>query len=134
MPGGDSITTTDTYSAAAEDESKEANVFRNTQAGFEALNLSPELMKALYEEMKFVRPNKFQSKILPMILTPPYKNLIALAPTCSGKTTCFLLGILSRVDPTLPSPQALCICPSIELAVQVFVRCFYIKSTPLFYY
>ncbi|KAJ0466049.1 putative RNA helicase [Helianthus annuus] len=125
MPGGDSITTTDTYSAAAEDESKKANVFRNTQAGFEALNLSPELMKALYEEMKFVRPSKFQSKILPMILTPPYKNLIALAPTCSGKTTCFLLGILSRVDPTLPAPQALCICPSIELAVQVFVRCFY---------
>ncbi|KAF5771205.1 hypothetical protein HanXRQr2_Chr14g0667931 [Helianthus annuus] len=32
MPGGDSITTTDTYSAAAEDESKKANVFRNTQA------------------------------------------------------------------------------------------------------
>ncbi|KAJ0842374.1 putative RNA helicase [Helianthus annuus] len=118
MPGGDSITTTDTYSAAAEDESKKANVFRNTQAGFEALNLSPELMKALYEEMKFVRPSKFQSMILPMILTPPYKNLIALAPTCSGKTTCFLLGILSRVDPTLPAPQALCICPSIELAVQ----------------
>ncbi|KAJ0661737.1 putative RNA helicase [Helianthus annuus] len=75
-------------------------------------------MKALYEEMKFVRPSKFQSMILPMILTPPYKNLIALAPTCSGKTTCFLLGILSRVDPTLPAPQALCICPSIELAVQ----------------
>ncbi|KAM0023626.1 putative RNA helicase [Helianthus debilis subsp. tardiflorus] len=131
MSGGDSITTTtitkkheirsgrrapeppSTYSAAAEDD-----VFRNTQAGFEALNLSPELMKALYEEMKFVRPSKFQSKILPMILTPPYKNLIALAPTCSGKTTCFLLGILSRVDPTLPAPQALCICPSIELAVQ----------------
>ncbi|KAJ0856010.1 putative RNA helicase [Helianthus annuus] len=136
MPGGDSITTTDTYSAAAEDESKKANVFRNNtscklnitktcdSSGFEALNLSPELMKALYEEMKFVRPSKFQSKILPMILTPPYKNLIALAPTCSGKTTCFLLGMLSRVDPTLPAPQALCICPSIELAVQVFVRCF----------
>uniref|UniRef100_A0A251SMD6 RNA helicase n=1 Tax=Helianthus annuus TaxID=4232 RepID=A0A251SMD6_HELAN len=118
MPGGDSITTTDTYSAAAEDESKEANVFRNTQAGFEGLKLSSELMKALYEEMKFVRPSKFQSMILPMILTPPYKNLIALAPTCSGKTTCFLLGMFSRVDPTLPAPQALCICPSIELAVQ----------------
>ncbi|KAJ0856008.1 hypothetical protein HanRHA438_Chr14g0679541 [Helianthus annuus] len=56
MPGGDSITTTDTYSAAAEDESKEANVFRNTQDGFEGLKLSSELMKALYEEMKFVRP------------------------------------------------------------------------------
>ncbi|KAJ0856065.1 putative RNA helicase [Helianthus annuus] len=113
--------------AETEDELKKKNDFyieveeneedsHRIQAGFEALNLSPGLMKALYEDMKFVRPSKIQSMCLPKILTPPYQNLIAQAPTCSGKTTCFLLGILSRVDPTLPAPQALCICPTRELA------------------
>ncbi|MFS8026481.1 putative RNA helicase [Helianthus anomalus] len=85
---------------------------------FEDLNLSPELLKGLYVEMKFERPSKIQSISLPMILTPPYKNLIAQAHNGSGKTTCFVLGMLSRVDPKLGAPQALCICPTRELAIQ----------------
>ncbi|KAL2933331.1 DEAD-box ATP-dependent RNA helicase 38, partial [Bienertia sinuspersici] len=35
-----------------------------------------------------------------------------------GKTTCFVLGILSRVDPKQQVPQALCICPTRELVIQ----------------
>ncbi|KAK3024734.1 hypothetical protein RJ639_044671, partial [Escallonia herrerae] len=85
---------------------------------FEDLNLSPELLKGLYVEMKFDRPSKIQGVSLPMILTPPYKNLIAQAHNGSGKTTCFVLGMLSRVDPKLAAPQALCICPTRELANQ----------------
>lgn len=85
---------------------------------FEDLNLSPELLKGLYVEMKFERPSKIQSISLPMILTPPFKNLIAQAHNGSGKTTCFVLGMLSRVDPKLGVPQALCICPTRELAIQ----------------
>ncbi|CAL5350866.1 unnamed protein product [Camellia sinensis] len=53
-----------------------------------------------------------------MILTPPYKHLIAQAHNGFGKTTCFVLGMLSRVDPKLTAPQALCICPTRELAIQ----------------
>ncbi|KAA8516628.1 hypothetical protein F0562_016866 [Nyssa sinensis] len=68
--------------------------------------------------MKFERPSKIQAFSLPMILTPPYKNLITQAYSGSGKTTCFVLGMLSRVDPKLSAPQALCICPSRELAIQ----------------
>ncbi|KAL1557878.1 DEAD-box ATP-dependent RNA helicase 38 [Salvia divinorum] len=85
---------------------------------FEDLNLSPELLKGLYVEMKFEQPSKIQAISLPMILTPPYKNLIAQAHNGSGKTTCFVLGMLSRVDPKVPEPQALCICPTRELAIQ----------------
>ncbi|XP_022899578.1 DEAD-box ATP-dependent RNA helicase 38 isoform X2 [Olea europaea var. sylvestris] len=85
---------------------------------FEDLNLSPELLKGLYIEMKFERPSKIQTISLPMILTPPYKNLIAQAHNGSGKTTCFVLGMLSRVNPKLEAPQALCICPTRELAIQ----------------
>ena len=54
-----------------------------------------------------------------MILEPPHRNLIAQAHNGSGKTTCFVLGMLSLVDPDLKEPQALCICPTRELAVQV---------------
>ncbi|XP_057779296.1 DEAD-box ATP-dependent RNA helicase 38 isoform X2 [Salvia miltiorrhiza] len=85
---------------------------------FEDLNLSPELLKGLYVEMKFEQPSKIQAISLPMILTPPHKNLIAQAHNGSGKTTCFVLGMLSRVDPKILGPQALCICPTRELAIQ----------------
>ncbi|KAL4354947.1 hypothetical protein GQ457_06G009440 [Hibiscus cannabinus] len=85
---------------------------------FEELNLSPELLKGLYVEMKFEKPSKIQAISLPMILTPPYMDLIAQAHNGSGKTTCFTLGMLSRVDPNLKAPQAICICPTRELAIQ----------------
>ncbi|KAG7017403.1 DEAD-box ATP-dependent RNA helicase 38 [Cucurbita argyrosperma subsp. argyrosperma] len=85
---------------------------------FEDLNLSPEILKGLYVEMKFQKPSKIQAISLPMILTPPYKDLIAQAHNGSGKTTCFVLGMLSRVDVNLKAPQAFCICPTRELAMQ----------------
>ncbi|KAG5243278.1 DEAD box RNA helicase [Salix suchowensis] len=85
---------------------------------FEDLSLSPELLKGLYVEMKFHKPSKIQAISLPMIMTPPYKDLIAQAHNGSGKTTCFVLGMLSRVDPKLQRPQALCICPTRELSIQ----------------
>lgn len=91
----------------------------SSATSFEELNLSPELLKGLYVEMKFERPSKIQAISLPMILSPPYKDLIAQAHNGSGKTTCFVLGMLSRVDPKLEAPQALCICPTRELAIQV---------------
>ena len=53
-----------------------------------------------------------------MILTPPYRHLIAQAHNGSGKTTCFVLGMLSRVDAGIAKPQALCVCPTRELVIQ----------------
>ncbi|KAE9612344.1 putative RNA helicase [Lupinus albus] len=69
--------------------------------------------------MKFQKPSKIQAISLPMILNPPNRDLIVQAHNGSGKTTCFVLGMLSRVDPKLQAPQALCICPTRELAIQV---------------
>ncbi|KAI8009120.1 DEAD-box ATP-dependent RNA helicase 38 [Camellia lanceoleosa] len=68
--------------------------------------------------MKFERPSKIQTISLPMILTPPYKHLIAQAHNGSGKTTCFVLGMLSRVDPKLIASSALRFRPTRELAIQ----------------
>ncbi|KAF2289842.1 hypothetical protein GH714_038879 [Hevea brasiliensis] len=64
------------------------------------------------------KPSKIQAISLPMILTPPYKDLIAQAHNGSGKTTCFVLGMLSRINPNVKRPQALCICPTRELSIQ----------------
>ncbi|KAL5716089.1 RNA helicase [Ranunculus cassubicifolius] len=107
-------------------ESKVISSFHVTSEGtlysaakaFEDLNLPQELLEGIYNEMKFTRPSKIQAISLPMILTPPYKNLIAQAHNGCGKTTCFVLGMLSRVDPNIKAPQALCICPTRELAIQ----------------
>jgi ATP-dependent RNA helicase DDX19/DBP5 len=68
--------------------------------------------------MNFSKPSRVQAETLPLILSPPYRNLVAQAHNGSGKTTCFVLGMLSRVDPSLAKPQALCICPTRELVVQ----------------
>ncbi|XP_044455786.1 ATP-dependent RNA helicase DBP5 isoform X2 [Triticum aestivum] len=72
--------------------------------------------------MGFRRPSKIQAVTLPMILTSLYKNLVAQAHNGSGKTTCFVLGMLSRVDPSRRTPQAICICPTGELAQQVLIQ------------
>lgn len=85
---------------------------------FEDLNLSKELLQGLYTEMKFERPSRIQAITLPMVLEPPHKHLIAQAHNGSGKTTCFVLSMLSRVDAAVSAPQAICVCPTRELAVQ----------------
>ena len=85
---------------------------------FDELGLSAELLQGLYTEMKFEKPSKIQAETLPMILTPPHRNLIAQAHNGSGKTTCFTLGILSRVNVNEPGTQGLMICPTRELVIQ----------------
>ncbi|GAB4815736.1 hypothetical protein N2152v2_002782 [Parachlorella kessleri] len=94
------------------------NTLYTSAASFEELGLSAELLQGLYSEMKFERPSKVQAQTLPMILTPPHRNLIAQAHNGSGKTTCFVLAMLSRVDVQLKAPQALCVCPTRELVLQ----------------
>jgi len=85
---------------------------------FEDLHLHEDLLKGLYIEMKFERPSRIQALTLPMILDPQHRGMIAQAHNGSGKTTCFVLAMLSRVDPQQQVPQALCICPTRELVVQ----------------
>ena len=78
----------------------------------------PLPLQGLYKEMCFSKPSRIQAETLPMILANPPRHLIAQAHIGSGKTTCFVLGMLSRCDPKLLAPQALCMCPTRELVVQ----------------
>ncbi|KAF2470081.1 ATP-dependent RNA helicase-like protein dbp5 [Lindgomyces ingoldianus] len=85
---------------------------------FEELNLSEELLKGI-RQMNFRRPSKVQEKALPLLLYNPPTNMIAQSQSGTGKTAAFSLNILSRVDISNLSPQALVLAPSRELARQI---------------
>lgn len=79
------------------------------------LALPPALLKGLFE-MKFVRPSRIQAASLPKIWAG--RNLLAQSHNGTGKTACFVLGMLKAVA-TDAKPQALCLCPTRELAKQI---------------
>merc|ERR1711988_1581274 len=79
------------------------------------LMLPPSLLKGLYE-MNFVRPSRIQAIALPKIWAG--RNLLAQSHNGTGKTACFVLGMLRAVNNN-PTPQALCLCPTRELAKQI---------------
>ncbi|CAA90819.1 ATP-dependent RNA helicase dbp5 [Schizosaccharomyces pombe] len=85
---------------------------------FEELELKPELLKGIYS-MKFQKPSKIQEKALPLLLSNPPRNMIGQSQSGTGKTAAFALTMLSRVDASVPKPQAICLAPSRELARQI---------------
>lgn len=85
---------------------------------FEDLGLSEELLKGIYA-MKFQKPSKIQERALPLLLANPPRNMIGQSQSGTGKTAAFVLTMLSRVDPSVDTVQALCLAPSRELARQI---------------
>ncbi|CAF4300312.1 unnamed protein product, partial [Rotaria sordida] len=69
--------------------------------------------------MGFQAPSKIQEISLPLLLNNPPKNIIAQSQSGIGKTAAFSLAILSRIDPSIPSVQALILAPTHELAIQI---------------
>ena len=104
-------------STAVETKTDGATLYKSVKT-FEDLGLAAELLQGLYSEMSFERPSNIQATTLPMILQPPYKHLVAQAQNGSGKTTCFVLAMLSRVDTSLQETQSICVCPTRELVLQ----------------
>lgn len=88
-------------------------------ASFEDLGLSEQLLRGVYE-MGFVKPSKIQAAALPIIIPKNGlgQNMIAQAQNGSGKTATFALALLAMLDVAVLRPQALCICPTRELARQ----------------
>jgi ATP-dependent RNA helicase DDX19/DBP5 len=85
---------------------------------FEDLGLHPDLLKGLYA-MGFQKPSKIQEKALPLLLSSPPRNMIGQSQSGTGKTAAFALTMLSRVNPELPTTQAICLAPARELARQI---------------
>lgn len=86
--------------------------------GFSELGLSDNLLKAL-ADMNFVNPSSIQAEAIPQVLSG--NDIIAKAPTGSGKTAAFAIPIIEKLDlnPENKSIQALVLCPTRELAIQV---------------
>jgi ATP-dependent RNA helicase DDX19/DBP5 len=85
---------------------------------FEELGLSKELLQGVYA-MKYNKPSRIQATSLPLIAKDPPKNLIGQAKNGSGKTACFVLGMLMKVNTKVEEVQALCVVPTRELARQI---------------
>jgi ATP-independent RNA helicase DbpA len=83
---------------------------------FSALPLSPALLQTV-DALGYKQMTPVQAQGLPAILAG--RDLIGQAPTGSGKTVAFGLGLLHRLDPNLLRVQALVLCPTRELADQV---------------
>lgn len=87
-----------------------------SQMKFEELNLSNELLKAI-DDMGFEEATPIQAQTIPYIYKG--KDVIGQAQTGTGKTAAFGLPILDMIDPQDKSQQAIILCPTRELAIQV---------------
>src|SRR3954468_11542468 len=84
---------------------------------FEELGLHEKLLKAV-EELGFTTPTPIQEKAIPILLSGT-KDLIGLAQTGTGKTAAFSLPLLQLIDEGKKYPQALVVCPTRELCLQI---------------
>lgn len=81
------------------------------------LKIPKPILESLTLEMRFEKPSKIQASTLPLILDG--KDVIAQAQSGAGKTIAFVIGMLSKIDTSLPQLQALCLTPTRELAIQI---------------
>src|SRR4051812_48679757 len=84
---------------------------------FEELGLAEPLVKVT-SELGFENPTQIQEKAIPVLLSGT-KDLIGLAQTGTGKTAAFGLPLLHLIDEEKRFPQALVVCPTRELCMQI---------------
>ncbi len=86
-------------------------------ATFKDLGLKASITQAL-EKMGFENPTSIQEQAIPHILNSK-QDLIALAQTGTGKTGAFSLPVLSLINPAQKFTQAIVLCPTRELCLQI---------------
>ncbi|MDR2563372.1 MAG: DEAD/DEAH box helicase [Prevotellaceae bacterium] len=84
---------------------------------FENLGLAPEILKAVID-LGFETPMPVQEKVIPLILEND-SDVVALAQTGTGKTAAFGLPLIQRTEAKDKSIQALILCPTRELCLQI---------------
>jgi ATP-dependent RNA helicase DeaD len=83
---------------------------------FAELGLSPGMLQAV-GEMGFEEPSPIQTLAIPPLMAG--KDIVGQAQTGTGKTAAFGIPLLEKVRPSLAGPQALILCPTRELTIQV---------------
>ena len=84
---------------------------------FEQLGVASEIIKAIHE-LGFEQPMPVQEEVIPLLLAKT-RDIIALAQTGTGKTAAFGLPIIQKINAKQKAPQALVLCPTRELCLQL---------------
>jgi ATP-dependent RNA helicase DeaD len=84
---------------------------------FEALGIEEGLLDSI-RALGFTQPTPIQEKAIPVLLSGT-KDFIGLAQTGTGKTAAFGLPLLQLIQKANRFPQALIICPTRELCLQI---------------
>ena len=84
---------------------------------FQQMGLKQEVLSAL-DAMGFEQPTSIQAKAIPQIISST-QDLIGRAQTGTGKTGAFGIPILNNLDLKSDHVQALILCPTRELCLQI---------------
>ena len=88
-----------------------------TASTFDALGIEESLLESI-AALGFTQPTPIQEKAIPVLLQGT-KDFVGLAQTGTGKTAAFGLPLLQLINKQNKFPQALIICPTRELCVQI---------------
>ena len=88
----------------------------NETVRYDQLGLSPEMMKAL-DKKGYVQATPVQGGAIPYFME--WKDVIAKAPTGTGKTFAFGIPMVEHIDPDSDAVQGLVLAPTRELAIQI---------------
>lgn len=83
---------------------------------FKDINLIREMQKAV-DNMEFTTLTEIQERVIPVMREG--RDVVGLAPTGSGKTFAFGIPLVEGIDKELREVQALVLCPTRELAMQI---------------
>lgn len=83
---------------------------------FNELEINEGIMKSI-EDLGYEQPSPIQAKAIPVMLEG--HDVIGQAQTGTGKTAAFSIPLLERVDVNSKKLQAVVLCPTRELAIQV---------------
>ena len=86
------------------------------QAEYRQLGLSDELMRAI-DKKGYVQATPVQAGAIPYFMD--WKDVIAKAPTGTGKTFAFGIPMVEHINPENADVQALVLAPTRELAIQI---------------
>ncbi|MCB1648002.1 MAG: DEAD/DEAH box helicase [Gammaproteobacteria bacterium] len=86
------------------------------ELSFAELDL-PHFLQETLSKVGYEKPSPIQQATIPVLLQG--RDVVGMAQTGTGKTAAFALPILSRIDLSVSRTQALVLCPTRELAIQV---------------
>lgn len=85
---------------------------------FQEYNFFNDNIIQAIKDIGFKYPTPVQKKVIPFLLSSE-KDVIALAQTGTGKTAAFGLPIIQKMNFESTFPQALILCPTRELCIQI---------------